>query len=135
MQTSTSHPIANSRWITANSYSWLMLISRSGLFLYFQLLIALVLVTTGTASAFQESARWWAFMVIFANFTFIYLLLRVFKFEGKRYWDAIRFSRATIKTDLIWFFLSSLVGMPVAAAPMNILGAWIFGDPMTPTYM
>ena len=74
-------------------------------------------------------------MAFLANFASVYLLVRVFKTEGKRYWEAIRFSRATVKTDLIWFFASSLIGMPIAAAPMNILGAWIFGDPMTPTYM
>jgi hypothetical protein len=113
-----------------------MLISRSALFLFFQLLIALVL--TGTASggdAFAEAGRWWTFMVVLANVVSIYLLVRVFNAEGKRYWDAIWFSRATFKTDLIWFFLTSLIGMPIAAAPMNIVGAWIFGDPMIPTYM
>lgn len=137
MQTSTSHSpsITDPRLITTTSYPWLMLISRSALFLFFQLLIALMFAMTGTASAWNESSRWWTFMAFLANFASIYLLMRVFKAEGKRYWDAIRFSRATVKTDLIWFFLSSLVGMPIAAAPMNILGAWIFGDPMTPTYM
>ena len=117
------------------SYPWLMLISRSALFLFFQILIALILAIAGTPSAWDESARWWTFMAFLANFASIYFLLRVFNAEGKRYWDAIRFSRATVKTDLIWFFLSSLIGMPIAAAPMNIVGAWIFGDPMTPTYM
>jgi len=127
--------MASSRWITATTYPWLMLISRSALFLFFQLTIALVFAVAGTASAFQESARWWTFVVVLANFVSAYLLVRVFNFEGKRYWDAIRFSRATVKTDLVWFFLSGLIGMPIAAAPMNILGAWIFGDPMTPTTM
>ena len=112
-----------------------MLISRSALFLFFQLSIALSLSIGGTPSAWNESARWWTFMAFLTNFVSIYLLMRVFKAEGKRYADVIRFSRATIKTDLIWFFVSSLVGMPIAAAPMNIAGAWIFGDPMTPTYM
>ena len=130
MQTSTSHStsIADPRLITTSSYPWLMLISRSALFLLFQLLIALVL-------SWDESSRWWTFMAFLANFVSIYLLMRVFRAEGKRYWDAIRFSRSTVKTDLIWFFASSLIGMPIAAAPMNILGAWIFGDSMTPTYM
>ena len=117
------------------SYPWLMLISRSALFLFFQLLITLVLALAGTSAAWNESARWWTFMVILANFVSIYLLVRVFNAEGKRYWEVIRFSRATVKTDLIWFFLSSLIGLPIAAAPMDIVGAWIFGDPMTPTYM
>ena len=74
-------------------------------------------------------------MVILANVASIYLLVRVFKAEGKRYIDAIRFSGATVKKDLAWFFVSGLIGMPIAAAPMNLLGAAIFGDPMIPTYM
>ena len=132
----SSYPSALSNGVvTHGTYPWLMLLSRSALFLFFQLLIALVLRTSGTLSAWYESARWWTFMAIFANLVSVYLLLRVFKAEGKRYWDAIRFSRSTVKTDLIWFFLSSLVGMPIAAMPMNIVGAAIFGDPMTPTYM
>ena len=117
------------------SYPWLMLISRSVLFIFFQLLIALVLMLLGTPSAFGESARWWTFIAFLANFASIFLLMRVFNAEGKRYLDAIRFSRATIKVDLVWFLLSGLVGMPIAGAPMNILGNWIFGDPMTSTYM
>ncbi|HSL42874.1 MAG TPA: hypothetical protein VK897_05545 [Anaerolineales bacterium] len=127
------HPMVSQR-----SGPWLMLISRSALFLIFQLSIALFLAFAGTTSAsdaFQASARWWTFMAFLANFASIYLLMRVFNAEGTRYFEAIRFSRSTVKTDLIWFFLSSLIGMPIAAAPMNILGAAIFGDPMIPTYM
>lgn len=112
-----------------------MLISRSALFLLFQLSIALILATTGTTAAWAESARWWTFIAFLANFVSIYLLVRVFNIEGKRYFEAIRFSRATFKADLMWFVLSSLIGMPIAAAPMNILGAAIFGDPMIPTAM
>ena len=137
MQTHTPHStlVASSRLITTHSYRWLMLISRSALFLFFQLLIALVLATAGTSAAWNESARWWTFIAFLANFVSIYLLVRVFNAEGKRYFEEIRFSRTTLKNDLIWFFLSSLLGLPIAAAPMNILGAAIFGDPMIPTYM
>ena len=120
---------------TKPSFPWMMLISRSALFLFFQIVITLVLAAVVTPSAWDESASWWTFMAFLANFASLYLLVRVFNVEGKRYFDAIRFSRKTAKTDLIWFFLSSLIGMPIAAAPMNILGAAIFGDPMIPTYM
>ena len=133
--TSNSTALSTSSLITTNSYPWLMLISRSALFLFIQLLIAPILALAGTASAWNESARWWTFIAFLANFVSIYLLVRVFKAEGRRYFESIRFSRPTVKTDLIWFFLSSLIGMPIAAAPMNILGAALFGDPMTPTYM
>ena len=47
----------------------------------------------------------------------------------------LRFSRGTVKTDLLWFFGSALIGIPIAAAPMNLLGAAVFGDPMTPIHM
>jgi hypothetical protein len=54
-----------------------MLISRSVLFMLFQGLIALVLMASGTSSAWDESARWWTFMAFLANFVSIYLLVRV----------------------------------------------------------
>ena len=137
MKTTTlkaSSPLSISK-VSTTSYPWLILLSRSTLFLIFQVLTALVLAVGGTPYAWDESTRWWTFMAIFANLVSVYLLLRVFKAEGKRYWETIRFSRSTVKTDLVWFFLSSLVGMPIAAAPMNIVGTAIFSDPMTPTYM
>ena len=134
MKTTASIPIPYPAQSTG-SYPWVMLISRSLLFLLFQLLIALVLTLTGTRSSWDESARWWTFMAFLANFVSIYLLVRVFKAEGNRYLDAIRFSRATWKTDLIWFFGSSLFTIPIAALPMNVLGTVIFGDPLIPSLM
>jgi hypothetical protein len=127
-----SIPVSRS---AAISHPWLMLISRSALFLVSQMLITLVVVVTGTKFAWNESARWWTFMAILTNLVSIYLLLRLFHMEGRRYLDAIRFSRATWKTDLLWLFGGSLIGLPIAAAPMNMLGAAIFGDALTPTYM
>lgn len=135
MKTAQSEPTSLDAASSTGARPWLMLISRSALFLFFQLLIALVLAAAGTQAAWVESARWWTFVAFLANFVSIYLLVRVFTAEGKRYFEVIRFSRQTVKTDLLWFFGSSLIGMPIAAAPMNILGAAIFGDPMIPTYM
>ena len=134
MKTTASIPIAYLTQSTG-SYPWLILISRSVLFFLFQLLIVLVLTLTGTRSSWDESARWWTFIAFLANFVSIYLLVRVFKAEGKRYLDAIWFSRATWKTDLIWFFGSSFLTLPIAALPMNMLGTAIFGDPLIPSLM
>ncbi len=114
---------------------WLMLLSRSILFLIAQALIALFLALTGADSVWGESARWWIFLPIFANLISIALLTFAFRAEGKRYLDILRFNRATVKTDLLWFFGSALIGFPVAAAPMNILGTAIFGDPLIPIQM
>lgn len=138
MQTSTSNSsqIAVGHSVSARVASpWLLLISRSILFLLFQGLIALILLATGTTSAWDESARWWTFMAFLANFASLYFLVRVFKAEGKRFWDILRFSSATWKTDLLLFIGLSLIGLPIAAAPREPLAVAIFGDAMTATNM
>jgi hypothetical protein len=117
------------------SRPWLMLISRPALFLVFQLLIALILVLAGGSSVWREAARYWPFMAILANIVSIYLLVRLYREEGKRYLDAIKFSRVTWKKDLLWFLGASLIGLPIISSPMTILGQVLFGDRMIPTYM
>jgi hypothetical protein len=135
MQTSTTHPssVPISQLAVVVSHPWLMLISRSVLFLIFQALIALFFAVTGTASAWDESARWWTFMAFLANFVSIYLLVHLFNAEGQRYFEVIRFSRATWKGDLLWFIVASVIGMPIVAAPREPLAIAIFGDAMTAT--
>lgn len=137
MQTHTSHPtpISTAGLITTNSYPWLMLISRSVLFLFFQILIALAFAAAGTSAAWAESARWWTFMAFLANFVSIYLLVSVFNAEGKRYFDMFRFSHGTWKTDLLWLFGFSILGLPIAAMVKDPLAVAIFGDAMIPTNM
>jgi hypothetical protein len=120
---------------SAVSHPWLMLISRSVLFMLSQGLIALILMAAGTASAWREAGRYWTFIASLTNFASLYLLIRVFKAEGKRYWDILHFSRETWKTDLAWFLGFSIVGMPLAAAPREPLAAAIFGDAMIATNM
>jgi hypothetical protein len=114
-----------------------MLISRSVLFLLFQGLIALIFLTTGTttAQAWNESARWWTFMAFLANFVSIFLLIRLYKAEGKRFIDVFKFSPATWKKDLLWFVLLSLIAMPLVAAPREPLAKAIFDDAMIATNM
>ena len=128
--TSTAIPIASQATLSS---PWWMLISRPTLFLLFQLLIALILTLAGNPSAWEESARWWTFLAIFANIGSMYLLMRLYRAEGKNYFDAIRFSRATWKTDLVWFILASIIAMPIVAAPREPLAIAIFGDAMTAT--
>ena len=137
MQTSTTQPSSMpiSQSATAISHPWFMLISRSVLFMIFQTLIALILFATGTTSAWDESARWWTFLAFLANFVSIYLLVRLFNAEGKRYFEVFRFSRATWKTDLLWFIIASIIAMPVVDAPREPLAIAIFGDAMTATNM
>lgn len=138
MQTNTtsSLPMPVSGSTAANlSKPWLMLISRSVLFLFFQVSITFILSVIGVGSAWEESARWWTFMAILANIVSIFLLVHVFNAEGKRYFEAIRFSGATLKKDLVWLVGSAIIGVPIAAAPMNALALALFGDTTIPTHM
>ena len=121
--------------IKTASYPWLMLVSRSILFLLFQGLITLILYATGTKSAWDESARYWMLFVTLANLVSLYLLIRVFGAEGKRFRDILRFSRETWKTDLLWFIGLSIIAMPIVGAPREPLAKAIFGDAMISTNM
>jgi hypothetical protein len=112
-----------------------MLISRSVLFIFFQALIALILYATGTASAWDESARWWTLVVSLTNFVSIYLLVHLYKAESQNFFDLFKFSRATWKKDLLWFILASIIAMPIIALPREPLAAAIFGDAMIATNM
>lgn len=120
---------------TKPSTPWLMLFSRSFLFLFFQGLIALVLMATGTHSAWDESVRWWTFVVSLANCGSLYLLVRLYKAENVNFFETLRFPRETWKTDLLWLLGFSIIGLPLAAAPREPLGVAIFGDAMIPTNM
>lgn len=114
---------------------WLMLFSRSALFLLFQVLTALIFVAAGAPSAWDESARWWTFATLFTNLASLYLLVRVFNAEGKRFWDILHFSRAAWKTDLLWTIGFLIVGLPIAAAPREPLASLFFSDASVATGM
>jgi hypothetical protein len=116
----------------SRSAPWWMLVSRSLLFLLFQALIALLLNLTGGASGWAGSVKWWLFAVILTNFVCVALLVFLFRAEGKRYLDLFRFSRPTLKLDLVWLFGVFIIGTPIMAAPMTFLAGAIFGDPSVP---
>jgi hypothetical protein len=123
----------NMRSVTPNPAApWLMLISRSALFLIFQVAIAALFWLGGSRNPWGESSRWWMIFVILANFVSIYLLVHAFRAEGKRFLDILRFSRQTLKTDLLWLASTSIIGLPIVAAPMGNLAVAIYGDAMTP---
>jgi hypothetical protein len=110
-----------------------MLLSRSVLFILVQAFIALIISVTGAPNAWDESTRYWGLIAAAANVASLYLLVRVYNAEGKRFWDILRFSRETWKADLLWFIVFSIVAMPLVAAPRVPLAQAIFGDDMIAT--
>lgn len=132
MQTTASAPMPVTKPIAATT-PWLMLLSRSLLFILAQVLIALVISASGSPNAWDESTRYWTLIAAAANVASLYLLIRVYKAEDKRFWDILRFSRETWKADLLWFIVFSIVAMPLIAVPREPLAAALFGDSMIAT--
>jgi membrane protease YdiL (CAAX protease family) len=134
MQTTASAPLSGTKLIAATT-PWLMLLSRSLLFILAQVLIALIVSAAGAPNPWDESTRYWGLIAAAANIASLYLLVRVYKAEGKRFWDSLRFSRETWKADLLWFILASIIAMPIVGAPREPLANAIFGDAMIATNM
>ena len=107
----------------------LMLIIRSLLFLTFQALIGLVILSLGSSTAWTVSAAWWPFAIIFTDLVCLVLLIRFYRQEGKRFWDVFRIERRFVKQDLLFLLGFLVMGGPLGYLP-NILSAqWLFGDP------
>jgi len=109
-------------------WPWLMLVIRSLLFLAWQALIALIYFLIGSSQAWEASAAWWTVTAMLTNLVCIWLLVRLFRDEGLRYWDLFRFQRETIKGDLLVMLLVMVVSAPVAALPNVLLAQSLFGS-------
>jgi hypothetical protein len=107
---------------------WLMLFSRTALFFTVQSLFAFAFYLAGSASAWEEGANWWPIAVAAANLVVLALLIRLFKAEGKRYWDIFRFKRQHVKGDLLAVLGVTLLAAPVSYLPNILLGEWLFGS-------
>jgi hypothetical protein len=108
---------------------WLMLFSRTALFFTVQALFAFAFYLSDSASAWEEGANWWPIAVAAANLVVLALLIRLFKAEGKRYWDIFRFERRHIKGDLLAVFGVTLLAAPVSYLPNVMLSTLLFGSP------
>lgn len=108
---------------------WLMLIIRSLLFLVFQALIALILISGGSPTAWNDSAAWWPIAVILTNMIYLAVLIRFYQEEGKRFWDDFRIKCQFVKQDLLFLLGFLLIAGPLGYLPNIISARWLFGDP------
>jgi hypothetical protein len=108
--------------------SWLMLIVRPVLFALFQLLIAGGLALTGSPTAWDESAAWWPFSVLFTNLVTVALLIWLFRREGARYLNIARFSGNTLWKDLGIVILLFVLAVPISTLPNIWLADLLFGS-------
>lgn len=112
------------------SPAWLMLASRSLLFLFFQALCAIILFLTGKSALWNDSSKWWPVCVFLANLVSLFFLDRLYKIEGLRFRDVFKVNRATIKSDLMTLLLVFPALGALGFFPNLLLGKWLFGESM-----
>jgi membrane protease YdiL (CAAX protease family) len=113
---------------TSKSTPWLMVFSRITLFFLVQVVFALVLYLTGSASAWERSANWWPLTVTIADVICLVLLIKVFRFEGDNYWHIFRIERKHILGDLLALLGLTILTAPLTYLPNIWLGIALFGD-------
>lgn len=101
----------------------LMLISRPVLFLFFQLLIALIF------NSWQKSEKYWLLTATLTNITCIALLTVLFKREGKNFLSIFSIDRAKFKKDIFVFTGLAIVSLPLVLTPGYFLSILIWDDP------
>ena len=114
---------------TSSPWPWRMLVARPVLFASFQALIGLGLYFAGSTAAWEASATWWMFSVTAANLVCLALLIRLYRAEGKRYWDIFRVERQHLLDDLLLLVGVFAIGGPLAYFPNVLLAGWLFGNP------
>lgn len=107
---------------------WLMLTARTGLFVLWQAILALVLLILGSLKAWDDAAAWWPITVILTNLVCIVLLQTFYQREGLRFWDIFRLKRETWRKDLLFLVGILVISGPVAMLPNMLLATWLFGD-------
>jgi hypothetical protein len=106
-----------------------MLVSRISLFIGIQAVFAFGFLLVGSKDAWNESANWWPFAVTLTNFVCLFLLVRLFRKDGRRFWDIFRFRKEHIKSDLLAILGLMIILGPVSYFPNVLLGGYLFGDP------
>ena len=110
-------------------WTWLMLFSRISLFIGAQALFALGFLLAGSSAAWENAANWWPFVVTITNLICVALLVRLFRQEGKRFWDIFRIRKEHIKRDLLAILGVTIIMGPIAYLPNVWLGSLLFADP------
>lgn len=108
-----------------------MLVIRIVLFIILQAFFALGFNFAGSETAWEAGANWWPFVVTITNLICITLLVRLFRLEGKRFWEVFRINREYLKKDLLALLGITIVLGPVGILPNIWLGGVLFEDSQT----
>lgn len=112
----------------SNLTAWYLLPARVLLFLLVQAVFALGFFIAGSQQAWNDGANWWLLTVAIADLFCLFIMLRVFRNEGRSYWDMLKIHRSTIKVDLLAMLGLVVLVAPVSYFPNVLLGKALFGS-------
>ena len=110
---------------------WLMLFSRLGLFALIQGILAFSLYIFGKSEPWESAASWWPFVVTITNLIGLFLLIQIFRMEGKSYWRIFHIDRKNLRRDIWTIFGILVVASPISYLPNIYLANFLFGDIQT----
>ncbi|MFO7656730.1 MAG: hypothetical protein R6W78_06650 [Bacteroidales bacterium] len=95
----------------------------------FQAVIALIL------NSWEKSEKYWLLSATLTNIVSLWLLLILFRKEGKSFVELFRFNKETFKKDILIFSGLVIIAGPVVFLPGYFLSILLWNDPNVPTLM
>lgn len=108
---------------------YFLLPSRLLFFLIFQAVIALIL------NSWEKSEKYWLLSATLTNIASIWLLLLLFRKEGRSFFELFRFNKKTLKKDILIFSGLVIIAGPIVFLPGYFLSILLWNDPNVPTLM
>lgn len=109
--------------------TYLLLGSRLILFLFFQVIIALI------TFSWIVSEHYWLLSATLTNIVSIVILIFLFRAEGKNYLTLFKFNKSEFKKDSLTFLGITVLTIPVVFAPGYFLSLLLWNDIDIPTKM
>lgn len=109
---------------------WMMLFSRTILFVVFQFCFYLLFSIIGKINPWMMAAAYWPFVMILTNVVCVILLSRLLKREGSRFRDFFAINKDTFSQDLLISIALFCVTAVLGFLPSPVLGNLFFGDAM-----
>jgi len=103
--------------------------SRLILFLFFQVIIALI------ASSWEISEKYWLLTATLTNIVGIVFLLFLFRVDGESYFNLFKINKSGIKKDILIFTGITILIVPIVFASNYFLSVLLWDDINTPTKM
>ena len=114
---------------TSTVWPWAVIFGRLFAFAAFQALFAIGYALSGAASPWQAAAAWWPFTVALTNALYLVVLTRLFRAEGRSFWQIFRVQLQHLRSDLLALLGLMVILGPVSYLPNLLLGGWLFGNP------